>query len=572
MLIYKECLVMMDKKIGKWLLLLLYGTAVYADDVSVEIRLIDSSGNRVAESVADSSLMMEVAIKGTNKPIQKIAIDNIDTMFAQHRGSSTQTSSVNGTLTTQKIMNYIIKPGAVGTYTIGPARVTVGGQNYVSDPVDLTVIDAPRSKSQNDVMIQTHVGKKHVVIGERIPFSMRVYYKSSAKIHGVEPPEFAGVEDMLLEGPFTGTERKGGIIYDYSEWRTTMIPTGVGQLKVPSAKVYYSLPSKRKQQSLFGFSRLFDFDTEQSVEYSQVITVTVDPLPVHEGPVNGIGKFVQFDITSNTDTIRQGEAMVVSLQVASPDTLDTISHPQLMVPDSFTYYESKQSQRFDEDSQLYIKTFEYIVQAQQAGEFSIPSQLFTYFDTDDREYKTLSTYPLYVTVAHAPQAEVKVEQDEVEFEVQDNETADVAIPWFEYGPWNARGERTLSWLLVLVAALAPLCVIVLRSLYAMRRRYYDRHKAYYACKYAYKNACNEIKYIETTGQTQKLYSVFQDYARDRFGFDSTQLAEHVIDVQAWNEFIHRLREYAYSDVSAVRESSELVSQARTWLNYFEGRQ
>ena len=45
-----------------------------------------------------------------------------------------------------------------------------------------------------------------------------------------------------------------------------------------------------------------------------------------------------------------------------------------------------------------VQTWEYVVQGLKPGTFTIPAQSIRFFDTNSRQYKTLKTEPLTITV------------------------------------------------------------------------------------------------------------------------------------------------------------------------------
>ena len=193
---------MVVKKIGNVLAVLLYANVLYAENVRINLRVLDSAGTQVTEAVINSSLLLELIVEGPTQQIQRITIDNLDNFHGKYHGSSSQMNSINGVATHKKLMSYAIRPDNVGVYTLGPAYVTVDGREYYSDPISLTVIETSRNTQQEAVFVTISTEKEEASVGEKIPFSMRIYYKGSTKINAIEPPNFTGVKDMLLEEPF----------------------------------------------------------------------------------------------------------------------------------------------------------------------------------------------------------------------------------------------------------------------------------------------------------------------------------------------------------------------------------
>jgi hypothetical protein len=563
---------MVVKKIGSLLVMFLCAHSLYGDDIQIKLRILDSTSTQVTEAVINSSLLLEVVVEGTAQPIQRIAVDNLDRFHAQYRGVSSQTNRINGTATCKQTMSYALRPDNVGSFIIGPAYVTIDGREYYSDSMTLTVIETPRNNKQEAVFVTLEAEKDEVMVGEKIPFSMRVYYKGKSQINAVEPPNFSGVKDVLLEGPYNSQEAKNGVVYNYSEWKATLIPVGVGELKIPAARAFFFVPDQRQQSFFGGLVGIFDFNRSQEVAYSNTITVKVNPLPSHEGDLDAIGEFSDYFLEGNVDEISVGHAIVVFVSLSSPDRFDAKVVPKLQFPEDSTYYTSKSSENFSEGTQLYTKTFEYIVQSQREGEMVIRAEPFTFWDTKFKKYVTLSADSLRIMVVPGAQAQ---SEDQSGSEVVSTEQAvqqgAAEISWFGNATGGSFQDRSLPWRLVIIFSLIPLLAFLCLGVIRLIKGYFERHAEYYAQKNAYKKALKHLDTIKQSGKIEELYGLFQTYAKDRFGGTLTTILIKGRDKESWESFTTQLQEVAYYGKNPELNVKALMDLSTMWLSYLERR-
>src|SRR5690349_911462 len=102
----------MVRKIGNIFLffcIYLFTAALYAEQISIEIRLLDEQGSQIAIAGVGIPVILEVVVRGTSSPITKLFIDGIKNFDREQQGTTRQVSTVNGKATTKTIYRYMIR-------------------------------------------------------------------------------------------------------------------------------------------------------------------------------------------------------------------------------------------------------------------------------------------------------------------------------------------------------------------------------------------------------------------------------------------------------------------------------
>lgn len=389
----------MDKILGKittiFLLVLSINLHAY---ITLEVNSFD--GRKITEVVAGEPFVLQVSTDEVDQ-VHGIQIQGLQGFAAQKTGLSLIT--VNGKKTAQ--VTYQVQADKPGSYTFGPAFVP-NGQTQ-SDTVALQVnaerITDPaagkKDTARNNVMLQLAVDTDTAFVGQKIKTRLRVYFLDGEdiSIEQVIPNDPPSIDISAKAGPKQGLENINGSNYTFLEWQWDMYPKEPGSLIIPAYFVDYAkaLPP---QQGFGGFAMFFGPRYERKRVYSNALSVQVRPLPESQQPVDAIGSFVSYRAQIKPPVAKKYEGMVLTLTVEGEGNMERIREPELRgLPDAFKYYFSKSIVTPGSFGQQ--KSFEYIVQGMQEGEWEIPEQTFSFFDIENRSYKTLESGALLVTVS-----------------------------------------------------------------------------------------------------------------------------------------------------------------------------
>jgi hypothetical protein len=170
-----------------------------------------------------------------------------------------------------------------------------------------------------------------------------------------------------------------------------------GSHVIPAITAQCKVPVKRnKKHPQFDFDDFFGRRFELYQVYSAPQTVDIKALPPSAKDVAIVGEFNSFSAHLDHKKAKVGEGSVLRLVVEGSGNAKKVSFPKLIVPSELNAYESKFD--LEEYNGSWRKTFEYVVQGNTKGSYTIPAQQFTYFDLKKRDYSTLSTRPLSITI------------------------------------------------------------------------------------------------------------------------------------------------------------------------------
>src|SRR5690606_5603374 len=207
---------------------------------------------------------------------------------------------------------------------------------------------------------------------------------------------------------------------------------------------------------------------------------------------------------------KEGEGMVLTIEVNGEGNLSVIKIPELSMPSGLKYYDSNTTIiEASNEGEVSKKRFEFIVQGIQEGDWEIPEQSFVYFDIKKGSYVTLRTCPLSVSIQPSLNKGY-VHNDVVEnvLEKKEKKAIDQCLlsPLNEQGPWYPVSEgMSLPWAIFYLLSLSPFLYIGLRFLVNNSSRI-----AYYSLRGSKKQACRrankKIKQCAQSGNGAVIYS------------------------------------------------------------------
>jgi hypothetical protein len=132
------------------------------------------------------------------------------------------------------------------------------------------------------------------------------------------------------------------------------------------------------------------------------LSINVKSLP--EGkPSNFSGGVGDFTMSSSISTqeLKTNDAVTIKVIISGTGNMKLINTPEVAFPQDFEIYDPKVDNKFSltREGLAGSKVIEYLAIPRHAGEFTIPSIEFTYFDLKTQSYKTLKSEPYNLHVA-----------------------------------------------------------------------------------------------------------------------------------------------------------------------------
>jgi len=353
-----------------------------------------------------------------------------DVLSGPYTSTSSSTSFVNGRRTSsfEQTYTFMVMALQAGTFTIGPATVKVDGNQVQSNGVRVQVLPedqqaqsnssqsgqtATRSNSANDqtgaagqtssdnLFVRTIVSKTKVHEQEALMLTYKLYFANvdvAQLTNNTKLPEFTGfLKQEFDQGEIqTELEHYNGRNYRTATlYRTILYPQHSGEIKIDPARFEAVLRVQTQQRVRSIFDDFFGTYTNVTKTLTAPgVTVHVSALPSGKpaGFSGGVGKFTLTPSISQTE-LQANDAVTIRLDISGAGNMKLLKTPAIDWPEGFEPYDPKVTNNFNASAAGVsgTKSIEYLAIPRSAGEYTIPAVKFSYFDIDEKAYKTLST-------------------------------------------------------------------------------------------------------------------------------------------------------------------------------------
>lgn len=465
---------------------------------------------------------------------------------AQSRGSSTQVSIVNGRTTMTKTVQigYIIQATRTGKFTIPSLSVNVDGQQLQTNPIVITVVDAPAASQgygsssqapdqggaqeqltwEDVVFIESSVDKKEVFQGEPILLTLSVW---KLQLPGLRVGQFPGqkVQMPQAEGFYatqpqqssSQAERKKHN-YDIDMLTQTLYPTTAGQLRVGPWHWEGGADYRFQSQS-------FSLDT-------QPIDITVKPLPAQPPEFSGAVGAFRFSAQLQNNQLMQGVPTKLIIKIAGRGNPDAIGAPQVQkLENAYVTEPEKSVDPIDTAGGPGIeKTFTYTVTPLEAGALTIPEISFCYFDPVTATFRTDRAGPFQAQVLAAVETAPRVvispnaqlEQSKVDVLGED------IMPVITV-PGNLHQTRSTHPAVPVVIA-TPALAYCGMALFVRRRRRFESDRGYARGYFARSKALKRLHDVSSAKEpSEQLYRTVIDFVADEFDIAASGLTSSDVE-------------------------------------------
>jgi uncharacterized membrane protein len=347
--------------------------------------------------------------------------------------NSYSTQIINGKRTSksEQSFSYVLSAVKEGMYTIVPAYIRVDGKSIASNSIKIEVVKAQSSSSNNkgskkDVRKSKHISKdnlfvkieldkKSIYMGEYAVASLKLYSRlgfnqdneaSISNFGRSKFPSFQGFLSQNIDIPERvdfNRENVNGEIFKVGILRQLVLfPQHSGKITIDPFELEIYV-RQRAASSGSAFDDFFANYNEVKIKReSKPIVVHVKALPLKNQPSSFLGSVGHFRMKSsiNRDTVIANDAVSLKVKITGNGNLKLIEPLGIDFPADFEIYDPKSSQniRSSVKGTTGSVTFEYVFIPRSAGQYTIPSSEFSFFDVKTRKYKILKTKPFIVNV------------------------------------------------------------------------------------------------------------------------------------------------------------------------------
>ncbi len=311
-------------------------------------------------------------------------------------------SNVNGRFSSTLVLTYAITPAVAGSYTIPSMTVVADGATLVSEPLKLTVTaEASNEAAPAIAFMKLSATKTNVYVGEVVPIEIRFYAPIIDDV-----PSLNLKSDGFTIGPqgqsISSRDQIGNTMYNVATLPMTVAAAKAGQLALgpAEAQVIIRIPNERRRGGDI-FDEMFNrMQRRQVALKSDTVTMNVSPLPSQNVPpsFNGaIGNF-QVTVTASPTNVAVGDPISLQIQVRGRGSFDTVKVPDFGWKDFTFYPPNAGTTNLDGLGVNAIKHFDQVITPQRAGITAIPPIAFSFFNPEQRAYRTIELPAIPITV------------------------------------------------------------------------------------------------------------------------------------------------------------------------------
>ena len=386
--------------------------------------------------VIGEQFRLTYTINDEGKDIRIGELPDFEILYGPSVSRSSSYSIINGqtTASTSNSFTYTLMGKKEGSFEIPAATIKVGNSEYKSNGLTIKVLPQDKaaenanagsqsnnqsnqkntpsagngSISSDEVFVRMHISKNSVFENEGFLVTFKLY--SLYDISGLESVKFPEFEGFISQEIDLPEERQLNLEnYNGRNYRTFVLkqtvlyPQRSGTLTIPAGKVDLVLRVRSQQRVRSIFDDFFESYT--NVKKSLTInagSVNVKPLPAGK-PASFSGAVGDYKLNSSitSENVKANDAITIKVDISGSGNIKLIKNPEINFPNDFEIYDPKINLNLKTTTAGVSgsKSIEYLAIPRYAGDFTIPSASFSYFDIKTGTYKTLSTpeYKLHVS-------------------------------------------------------------------------------------------------------------------------------------------------------------------------------
>lgn len=411
-------------------LLLTSAGSLSAQDLTVT-STVDRNRIALNETV---TLTVSVASQEMNLNIQPEipAIDGLTRTTGSQ--TSTNISIVNGKITSSRTYTYTLVPNKTGQHTIPPVVIRYKGREYAARPIQIEVTDAasppaatpqpqpqtPAPQQQDlrqQIFLRAIPEKRNGYVNEGITITYKLYTQLEVTQYGIaQLPSHTGfwVEEYDMPAqPSITTEVVNGIGYQVATLRKIEVfPVRPGALTIDPLVINTDVRLRNQRNPRDIFDRFFDDSfffgkvVRQRIS-SGSVKLNIQALPSAGKPAyfsKLVGDF-QFKASIDKAGLSTDEAVTLTLQYTGTGNIRLLEAPVISASGDFEQYDPKINEivHTNRGKISGTKTFEYVLIPRFAGEQRIEPITFTYFNPQQKTYRTQQSPAFTIQVRQGKQ-------------------------------------------------------------------------------------------------------------------------------------------------------------------------
>ncbi len=385
--------------------------------VKKDIKLTASS-----ESVAEVREIFRIKFEA-NAEVDNFSppdFEGLDVISGPMTSSFSSIQIINGkqSQTVTNSYTYSVSCSEPGTITVKPAEITVDGNVYKSDSLQIKIIgnnpvvkNKPKKQKINtseDIFLRTEFSKVNVYNGEFITATTKIYTKTDFQnISEIKFPDYSGFWSKSLKEPrqlIFHNELINGKKYSAALLKQILLfAVKPGKYTISPYEISLQIKKKDgKARDFFGnIIDNYKLIHKRLKTDKQTIVVKPLPQPIPDNFSGFTGKNVSVKAEADTKILKTDESVNYKVTISGTGNLYMLNDLKLKLPEGLKYFkpETELKDRYTENGETGDKIFNFIITSEKTGTFKIPEVEFVYFDSDAGKYKTAYSEPITITVS-----------------------------------------------------------------------------------------------------------------------------------------------------------------------------
>ena len=511
---------------------------------------------------------------------ESVDIPDVEGLEIKAIGNNRQIQIVNGKSTSSITHKYLITPGKIGDYNIGPITAKYrGGQK--TETVKLRVIkpkDDPEAQKISELMFsRIETDRTSLFVHEPFKLKLKVYVRDGVQLAGQIGMQ-GGMPESGLDGEpnwevtnRSREERNGSIFMVYTLEATAKALTAGTFSFSPEIELNVVIP--RQNRRSYGFDDPFfgDFfgrqETRAIVLDCNTLDVQIRPIPDEGRPesfTGGVG-ILDFKVSVSPTELKAGEPVTIKMNISGDGNLEKIMPPSLDSSPGLKCYDAR-AVASDHPNEV---CFEQVVIPNSDSVIEIPELTFSYFNTKTADFRTLHSGPFPVQVEAAPQQAAQVMAPLATPLSNETRVLGNDIAYLKPAPehWQIKdGPSSAQRLLYTLPALACACAGWAGTRRRKRESNHDfarRQKAPGAARKPIKEAELALKQNDPTAFYEAVWQTLSAYFGHRFNLPEGAISKQTIceKVPEEQECIARLFEAVEQHRYGIAHSSDTSKMA-----------
>ncbi len=353
---------------------------------------------------AGEQLKLTIALSNTQERFGAPDLGGL--VIVQGPFESSNMSIFNGRMSSTITRTWVLTAAQPGRYTIGPAKVKVGGGYIQTDPISIEVTKGAATRpsdpnatlgQQRDPNLFTTISlsKSKGYVGEQVVATYMLYSRyNNLQSVSKELPKIsnAWTEEVDL-GELHWEEKMqtiNGLPYRVAVLRKQVLfPQRSGKLRIEPFEQTCVI-----DRSFFNPGRTVEVRSN-AVEYT-----VLDLPPGAPADFSGAVGELQMTVTASRTRLQENESVDLTVRFSGRTNLKLLGSPALALPNDIETFEPKVTDRItvNGNGMSGSREYQFLLIPRHEGNYELPPVTVSYFDTQIGDYKTLSSGPTMIEV------------------------------------------------------------------------------------------------------------------------------------------------------------------------------